>query len=520
MPVKQLTDEDCIKIGKILNHATNRCNKVKPAKPVKSVEPVKSVKSAKPVKPVKSVEPSKKLSEEDCLKIGKILNHATNRCNKVKTAKPAKPAKKIAEAKPVKPAKPAKPSKKLTEEDCFKIGKVLNPKTNRCNKTKFANARYSPIKSPSISIKSRSPMMSSSRKRKVDAFVQNRAARIIQRFAKPLANKGSNIENRIKNYQSYHKYLSKFDVNQCLKITSMNEENVTYSLANDEIKLEKNINEYAQLEIEARVYKSRGSNEGALFNFSSKIFEQNEGGEVRLKIHKDTTNLVLKKITPHFPIMYYNFTCNFPDKYGKLPNFFIDKFDYEYNYENPFQRNEKKYHIILTELAEGNLSSWLYKNYKNSAKYHNALAQTYICILTLHAMGYSHNSIVGGIFLYYKITPGGYFEYVINGLKVYIKNIGFLWVLQSFNYVKELEDKRWFKDYDDLFTEFQQRNEYGDKPRLVNNMIDIMNNLRKEPLQRDSQFFEALVKQSKLFITKLPKDAVIVNKGSPYIIKI
>jgi hypothetical protein len=135
-------------------------------------------------------------------------------------------------------------------------------------------------------------------------------------------------------------------------------------------------------------------------------------------------------------------------------------------------------------------------------------------------MGYSHNSIIGGTFLYYKVTPGGYFEYIINGVNVYIKNIGFLWVLQSFNYVKKLESKRWHVDYDNLFEEFHQYSVNNNKHLLVDKIIDIMNTVQKEPNKSDKHLFEKLIADSKLFITKLPKDSIIVNKGNPYIIMI
>jgi len=71
---------------------------------------------------------------------GKVLNHKTNRCNKAKTQKAAKkcPAGKVLnpktnrcnKVKTQKAVKKAKSAKKCPP------GKVLNPKTNRCNKVK------------------------------------------------------------------------------------------------------------------------------------------------------------------------------------------------------------------------------------------------------------------------------------------------------------------------------------------------------------------------------------------------
>ena len=165
----------------------------------------------------------KLLIETDCIKIGKVLNERTNRCNKIKYVR-----------------------KILTTEDCLKIGKFLNTRTNRCNKknpvnySTITNNKRTPYNSsvnstipitpmkifsssshqskktisPIKKVSSRPPVleksasrkkmsssvkMSSSRKRRVDEFVKKRAAKIIQKLTMPFINRVSvNIDDRIK----------------------------------------------------------------------------------------------------------------------------------------------------------------------------------------------------------------------------------------------------------------------------------------------------------------------------------
>jgi hypothetical protein len=75
---------------------------------------------------------------------GKVLNPKTNRCNKAKTQKAAKkcPAGKVLNPKTNRcnKVKTQKASKKTKSAKKCPEGKVLNPKTNRCNKVKTQKA--------------------------------------------------------------------------------------------------------------------------------------------------------------------------------------------------------------------------------------------------------------------------------------------------------------------------------------------------------------------------------------------
>jgi hypothetical protein len=470
----------------------------------------------------------KLLTEEDCLKIGKVLNHATNRCNKAKPVKNVdKPQQVVKKIQP----KVVKVKKILTEEDCLKIGKVLNPKTNRCNKAKFTNVRYSPRKSPSISIKSRSPQsprsprslrspmaMSSSRRRKLDEFVKKRAARIIQKITSPFINRVSaNIEDRIRTYKLYHKYLSKYSTNQCMRSVKKNDK-ITYLLADESVKIVKQIGTESKHGV---IYLSKGSNTGELFRFASKIMEAKINNLYEIQILEKLTKLVIAKKNPHFPIMYYNFVCN------KL----------HVNSDLPAIANNKLYYINLNELANGDVNTFINENYKDHIKIKNAIAQIYIAIYSFHSEGYFHLDSHWGNFLYHKIKPGGYIKYIINGNELYLENIGYLWVIWDFGFSKNIpinnnnmEDST--RDYNRILRAFMNKNIGGwlldefpltyDTKYLVRIIYWLIKTLRtyKPNLENAHVAFfdEFMQKCPQLFLKKkeLPADAVIINKGNPY----
>ena len=519
MPKKLLTQEDCDKFNKVLNTETNRCN-IKKA--VKAAKAAKAVKAEKPAKAVKAVKPAKA----------------------VKAEKPAKAVK----AEIVKKVKPkiAKIKKILTEEDCFKINKILNPETNRCNIKKAVKAVKAqidintPIRSlvksrtpmdsssyrtPMGSIKSITPIdMSASRKKKLDEFVKKRAKRIIQKLTTPFTNRVSaNIDDRVVTYNLYYKYLSKHDKEQCLKVTKN-----TLSLLNDNVKIIKQIEEGFN---ESAILLSKGTNTGELFRFASKIMSINANNLNEINIVENLTKMVIAKKNPHFPIMYYNFICNKQISNQALPNI----------------ADNKTYYITLNELANGNAKTFVHKYYGDDEKMQNAIVQIIIAIYSFHCEGYFHNNTQWHNFLFHKIKPGGYIKYVINGNELYLKNIGFLWVILDFGLATKItkKDSRNMRictqDYRQILRAFRNKNAAGDLQddypisnqitnfsRAVVGMIETLIDEYPSPPKAYEMFMDDFTLHFKqqiqffdnIFIYKedLPANAVIVNKVHPYII--
>ncbi len=132
-------------------------------------------------------------------------------------------------------------------------------------------------------------------------------------------------------------------------------------------------------------------------------------------IRLETTNI-------HFPIIYGNIECPI----SKINN---------RNYLPEFLKKDTKngYLIIFNELLEGDLSTYLYNIALNNYNlWLNAIEQIYMCIASLHSVGFMHSDSHDGNFLYKKIHPGGYFHYKINEKNYYIPNLGYIWVIWDF----------------------------------------------------------------------------------------
>jgi hypothetical protein len=363
-----------------------------------------------------------------------------------------------------------------------------------------------------------STKMSSTRKRNVDEFIKKRAAKKIQKLVAPFIKRVSlNIDDRIKTYQMYQKYFAKFDTNQCLNINNDNG-NVTYSLADDNIKLVKKLGTSG---LHAAIYLSKGANTGELFRFASKVMPMQKENLLEITILKELTKVVIAKKNPHFPITYYTYTCRKHDSNNNLPAVVRDRM----------------YYVNLNELANGDVSMYIHENYKNDKKIMNAMVQIYISLYSFNCFGYFHNDTHWGNFLYHKIKPGGYIKYVINGKELYIENLGYLWVIWDFSFSTKLpftnsNMKQNTVGYNRILRAFMNKNvlgwlsnEYPLSQSIVKlaekNSAIISECNRKTPFihKAHNVFFDKFIEKNKqLFLKKeqLPKDAIVVNNRNPY----
>ena len=363
---------------------------------------------------------------------------------------------------------------------------MLNYKTNRCNiatvqNIKKNNELISKIKSPSI---------------KIPSSIKSPSRKIIKKNVISALNRApSNFDERIKKYNMYYKYLSKYNINQCLNIEGKKNDNITYSLANDNIKLVKKIGKDGAY---GAIYESKGKSEGELFKFASKIMEVNDDNLNEIKILKEVTNIVLRKNNPHFPIMYYNFICNNLQENANLPPYV----------------NNKKYYVNINELASGDASEYILNNNMNEILMNNAIVQIFISIFSFHSIGYIHTDTHWGNFLYHKVKPGGFIQYIINGRDLYIPNIGYLWVIWDFSFVDKFTTKDYMTDYLLIMNSLKLfRNESVDK---INDILTVEYK-KKNKINADA-LFNLFIDNTKLFLKSvdLPKNAVIINGDNPY----
>jgi hypothetical protein len=317
------------------------------------------------------------------------------------------------------------------------------------------------------------------------------------------------------------KILSKITKEQCLNFYNETNGNKQYTLGdNMEILLTKQIGSPSQYGV---VYLSKLNMEfKKFFKFGLKIMENNIENQEEISTLKILSDLALKNINPHFPILYKTFECN------KAP---IVKKDY------PDLIKNGKYVITLTELANGDLQTFIKTNeeYKrNDELIKNTLQQIFISILSFHLhMKQIHTDAHWGNFLYHKIKSGGYIHYKIFDVDVYLENMGYLWIIWDYK-IEPITNQNIYDDYDNILTVFENSeftkgiitHIYSNQIQVIVNYISILlqENLlekNKKNTYDDKKLWDNLLK-SRLFTKNtgfVPPKSEIINYGKPYILK-
>ena len=137
-------------------------------------------------------------------------------------------------------------------------------------------------------------------------------------------------------------------------------------------------------------------------------------------------------------------------------------------------------------------------------------------------------------FLFYKIKPGGYFHYKIYNKDIYVKNMGYLWVIWDYMVTKIEKEQDAFEDYYSI--SFAFKNGIPTKGNcdslafgLVHPKYFTYSNQIQEivkftfPMILDLDEKKSWLKllSSKLFINEhyKPQNNEIINFGKPYILE-
>ena len=331
--------------------------------------------------------------------------------------------------------------------------------------------------------------------------------KIIKLFKLPFTNNvASYFSERIDIYKFFLEYLENQFVKQCINIISNNK----YSICNDKIVLYKQIGSKS---VYGSVFKSKTNNKNSI-HLAVKVMSNIKEHIREVKLLKNCTKYVIKKDTPHLPIMYNNFECD-----EKTINNFLPK-----------SINNQKYLIVLNELAGGDLNMFINNpnNIYNNKLYLNTFIQIFISIFTFHKkIKYVHTDCHGGNFLFHKIPPGGYIKYSIFGKTYYLENMGYLWVIWDFglanNSILGYEN---FKDYIRITHAFMNVNHGGwiknnikinEELSVIFNYIyyyikyKINNNTKKQ----DELILDLIIKKTGGFLEYIPNNSYVYNE-KPY----
>jgi hypothetical protein len=375
--------------------------------------------------------------------------------------------------------------------------------------------------SKSLSVHQKSNSLSKSAKEKLERIRKNILVRKItnkfKNFITPFINRVSaKIESRIEYYNQLFKILNQISEEQCLNFLNETDGKKQYTLGdNIEILLSKQIGSESKYGI---IYLSKINIQyKRLYKFAVKIMNMTINNKKETKITEKVSNLTLNNINPHFAILYKKFVCNNPHndikKYPKLVN-------------------KSNYIMLLSELANGDLKTVLYEPAFHSSFeiIKNTLQQVYISILSFHIhTNKIHADAHYGNFLYHKIKPGGYIHYKIFGVDVYMKNLGYLWIIWDYSRAKKKTYENSYIDYDRIICAFinnTPRRRYGwietkdfvysdEIAKFVEEVNVCIRLLDKEKYL----WIEKLLK-SRLFSKELVKPAnnEIINFGNPFIL--
>jgi len=229
----------------------------------------------------------------------------------------------------------------------------------------------------------------------------------------------------------------------------------------------------------ASIYLCCGNGPAKILKFVCKYYDvlitKQSFNDINVSIRLSA--LVLKDINPHFNIVY---------KYHK--------------------------NSLLVESAQGDLKEFLKKRHTFDMLV-NCLQQILVCILSFHKhTELCHNDCYHGNFLFHKLSkPGGHIHYKIYGNDVYIKNLGYLWVINDFDLVSEEDENICM--YNDYLVGMEAFVNYTKNEKFVTFFQNVLK------IIHDNNDFEKLFNDLQCIwsLTKPKYKKNIINK-EPYII--
>jgi hypothetical protein len=198
---------------------------------------------------------------------------------------------------------------------------------------------------------------------------------------------------------------------------------------------------------------------------ATKIMKNDNDNILEINIMtKITYNIILKKLSKHFLMIYGSCTCS-----GKIA--------------------EKLRLISINELADGDLKMLLTVRelLQNEELLLNLLFQTFISIATYHNLvGYVHGDSHYGNYLYQQNNEVGYYHYVFNGNDYYLKSCKWNIIIFDYGFSKKINNvnnaahvkkinKDLFEDYRRIIHAFMNKKSgWGEYKNLPNDQINNM----------------------------------------------
>ena len=317
--------------------------------------------------------------------------------------------------------------RKITKEDCnnWNKNKNINPLTNRIIKSN--SVLYKTIETNCDKYDIIKIVNDFCKLNNIKSNINSKYKKIYNNInilcdnINPIMNKSLNKFDKYKIILNYFKDI-KLSSNKCIELYK---EQNKYLLSND-ILLYKKIGSASAFGV---VYKSMNININYnIPKFVIKLQLNTKEMKNELDTFKKISDYAIKYNVPNFPILYKSIICDNIIRNSSYPDLLAKS-----------NKKNKKYSIIIYELAKGDLKSFLNNNKSLSEKiWKNIYEQIFMSILLLHSLNIIHNDTHYGNFLYIKIKEGGCFHYKINDDDYYIENIGYIWMIWDFGNSREL----------------------------------------------------------------------------------
>lgn len=304
--------------------------------------------------------------------------------------------------------------------------------------------------------------------------------------------------NRHYLYNKTRSSFNKISKKECLHPVYRKSNQIEYLFANNRLILKNRIGSNSRYGI---VYLTTSTDN---YKFATKLTPISFSNYNEILIATKLSNVTIKDKSPHFLIIYKVMSCNNKRLISTLPNL--------------IKNND--YLISVNELVSGNFKNFLLDYNTNPQLIANALQQILLAVLSFHHFtgGSFHNDCHYKNFLFHKIKPGGYFHYNIYGTDIYVKNLGYIWMIWDFGLVKQdYNKKRRLEDYFRIVY-FFNKYYYNEPLKNVEKILEYKNKYLSTFGDSDKKFFQMLFKLNHLFHFDIPENSKIINKR-PYIIK-
>ena len=379
-------------------------------------------------------------------------------------------------------------------------------------------------------------------------------ANVIQRFLKnKLILTKNNLDTRVQRYNLIKKRFNDVPSNYCLK-RKMFGKDKGFTIEGI-LNLEKIIGE-----AQADIYLTSMPHLLGSYPIASKIMEITQKNECETMMNEwITENIILKKQSKHFIMMYKTTNCPVPvpvddmlyigdvhkrkGRAKKQPIIYIKK---EQSIDKELNKKERL--VNYNELCNGDLSSLMKTDVRNDEmQMYNIMIQSLIAIATYqNRVGYVHRDTHHGNFLYQLNNEYGYYHYVYKGNNFYIKSCKYNILLFDFgesNSISNVDNERICDDYIRVIYSFMSQDNKGWKKqgwikdtldkKINRNMMSISSILKRlsvKNINNDkldmfqeviNRVFKNIGQDTKIFTTTKPANILnnipfIINKVEAY----